>query len=91
MTPVTRQDVIDEVTKLKDSIDRWRVQVQTRQDKHDEALFGNGKPGMDEQIRVISSYISVLVKLGWIVAACAVSVAISGLVYAVVYLVRAMP
>lgn len=91
MTPVTRQDVMDEVSKLRDSIDRWRVQVQTRQDKHDEVLFGNGKPGMDEQIRTISSYISVLVRFGWIVAGCAVSIAISGIVYVVIYLIKAMP
>lgn len=40
-----------EIKLQLDSIDRWRVKVETLIDKHDHALFGNGQPGMDEQIR----------------------------------------
>lgn len=40
-----------EIKLQLDSIDRWRVKIETLIDKHDHALFGNGQPGMDEQIR----------------------------------------
>lgn len=89
--PVTRQDVLDEVSKLKDSIDRWRVQTETKVNKHDAALFGNGQPGMDEQIRSLIASMSILVRLGWLVTGSFVTLAVSGLMYAIVYLIRNTP
>ncbi len=43
---------------LQDTIDRWRVTVQAKIDKHDKTLYGNGEPGMDESIRRILDYIT---------------------------------
>ena len=48
---------IDDVLSRFDSIDRWRVTVQARIDKHDKTLYGNGEPGHDEMIRDIYSFI----------------------------------
>jgi hypothetical protein len=42
---------------LKDTLDRWRVAIQNKTDKHDKTLYGNGEPGMDENIREILKYI----------------------------------
>lgn len=96
--PVTRQDVLDEVSKvsgqmekMKDTLDRWRVQAQVKIDKHDSALFGNGHPGMDEQIRQISTYMSVLIKLGWIVIGTLVTSLVAGIIAATVYLIKVIP
>ena len=52
-TTVTKKDF----DKLTETLDRWRVQLQTKVDKHDKALFGNGEAGMDEQIRGIHAWI----------------------------------
>lgn len=74
--------------KLTDTLDRWRVQVQAKQEKHEHTLYGNGTPGMDEQIRNITSYIELLVKLAWIIVGGVVTIALSGTAYAVVYIIR---
>lgn len=89
--PATKQDILDEVSKLKETLDRWRVQAQTKIDKHDAALFGNGHPGMDEQIRQITIYMSALIKLGWIVIGTLVTSLVAGVVAATVYLIKVMP
>ena len=47
----------DDFKSLTDTLDRWRVQLQAKVDKHDKYLFGNGEPGMDEQIRNIGTWI----------------------------------
>lgn len=51
---VTRGDF----DKLTDTLDRWRVRQEVRIDKHEKTLYGNGEPGMDEQIRGIHAWIS---------------------------------
>lgn len=83
-THVTPEDF----AKLTDTIDRWRVQIQSKLEKHDETLYGNGKPGMDEQIRNLTNYMELLVKLAWIVVGGVVTIALSGTAYAIVYLIR---
>lgn len=35
----------------KETIDRWRVRVETQQNRHILTLYGNGEPGLDERIR----------------------------------------
>jgi hypothetical protein len=42
---------------LADTIDRWRATVQAKLDQHHKTLYGNGEPGMDENIREILKYI----------------------------------
>lgn len=81
---VTHQDIVD----LKESIDRWRVIIQAKIEKHDETLFGNGKPGMDEQIRNLTNYMELLVKLAWIVVGGVVTITLSGTAYAIIYIIR---
>lgn len=78
----------DDLDKLKDTLDRWRVQVQEKVEKHHETLYGNGKPGMDEQIRNLTSYMELLVRLSWIVTGGVVTIALSGTAYAVIYIIR---
>jgi|WetSurMetagenome_2_1015567.scaffolds.fasta_scaffold52991_3 hypothetical protein len=51
---VTKKDF----ERLTDTIDRWRVQTQAKIEKHDKTLYGNGEPGMDEQIRGIHTWIN---------------------------------
>jgi len=89
--PVTRQDVMDEVTKLRDTVDRWRVKVDVRQDKHEKALFGNGVPGLDEEVRNIKKMLDVLIRLAWIVATSIISVSVVGIISVIIYLVKVMP
>lgn len=45
--PITK----DDFDRLKDSIDRWRVQMQAEQDKQRKTIYGNGEPGLDELVR----------------------------------------
>ncbi|HET8669715.1 MAG TPA: hypothetical protein VFM05_03535 [Candidatus Saccharimonadales bacterium] len=54
MTEITNEQIKNKL----DSIDRWRVKMQTEHEKHDKTLYGNGEPGMDEQIRNIVAWIS---------------------------------
>jgi hypothetical protein len=96
--PVTKKDF----DALTDTIDRWRVKTQSMVERHDEqlqeaslqlqeqhhALFGNGTPGMDEQIRNLTKGMDVLVRLGWIVAGSVVTLTLSGIVWAAVYIIR---
>jgi hypothetical protein len=96
--PVTKQDF----DGLKDTLDRWRVKTQAMVDSHDKkltenkeqldqqhhALFGNGEPGMDEQIRNLTAGMSVLVRLAWIVAGSVITMTLSGIVWAAVYIIR---
>ena len=42
--------------KLRDTLDRWRVTIQVRQDEHHKFLFGNGEPGMDETLREVRKF-----------------------------------
>jgi len=51
VTPVTRKELQNEMTKLKDTLDRWRAPLQAKIDKHDKSLYGNGDPGLDEIAR----------------------------------------
>ena len=37
--------------RLTDTLDRWRVSMQSKIEKHEKSLYGNGEPGMDENIR----------------------------------------
>lgn len=86
---VTRQDIIDEVSKLRDTVDRWRVQAQAKLEKHEHVLYGNGNIGMDEQVRNINNQINLVAKLMWIVAGSIVTTSVGGVVYVVVYVIRA--
>jgi hypothetical protein len=47
----------DHFDRHADSIDRWRAEVKNRLDEHHHALFGNGKPGMDEMLRKITEWV----------------------------------
>lgn len=48
----THNKIIEaEALRRHESLERWRVQVQAKQDKHDKTLYGNGEPGMDEVLR----------------------------------------
>lgn len=78
----------DDLEKLKETLDRWRVRTQAQVDEHHKALFGNGHAGMDEQIRNLTTGMQVLVRLGWIVAGSMVTLTISGIVAAAVYIIR---
>jgi hypothetical protein len=80
----------DDLDKLKDTLDRWRVKVQVQVDDHHKALFGNGSGsiGMDEQLRNLTSMMGVLVRLGWLVAGSTVALTISGIIWAAVYIIR---
>lgn len=96
--PITRQDIMDEVRKLTESNDRWRVQVEAKVNDnytllkaHHTALFGNGKPGLDEEIRNIKASQDVLIKLAWIVASTVISIGVAGVIGAMVYLIKVMP
>lgn len=57
LTGITREEFKDEINKLRDTIDKWRAPIQARQEKHDKTLYGNGVPGMDEQLRRIIEWI----------------------------------
>ena len=65
-----------------------RTEWQSQLGEHHKALFGNGKPGMDEEIRNLTTGMSVLIKLGWIVAGSAITMTLSGIVAAAVYIIR---
>jgi hypothetical protein len=54
---VTREEFKEGIDKLRDTIDKWRAPVQARLEKHESTLYGNGVPGMDEQIRNINGWI----------------------------------
>ena len=41
----------NELMRLRDTVDRWRVQMQSTIEKHHKTLYGNGEPGMDEILR----------------------------------------
>lgn len=86
---ITAKEFHDEFKQLTDTLDRWRVKIQAVADKHEKTLYGNGEAGMDEQIRVIHAYIQLLVKLAWIVVGAAVTLAVSGTGYAIIYVIRA--
>lgn len=88
---ISRQDIIDEVTKLRDSIDRWRVKIETKQDIHHATIFGNGKPGIDEEIRNIKASQDTLIRLAWIVVSTVVTIGVSGTIAAIIHLIRIMP
>ena len=49
----TKQITQDDFKRFTDTIDRWRVTMQVQIDKHNKTLYGNGEPGIDEQIRNI--------------------------------------
>ena len=51
--PATTEDI----DRLRDTMDRWRVTIQVEVDKHKHDLYGNGEPGMDERIRQINGWI----------------------------------
>ena len=84
-----REKIDGDVERLKDSIDRWRVQVVAKQQKHDETLYGNGKPGLDEQIRSIEASLSFLIRLAWLVVGAVVSLSVGGIGFGIVYIIRA--
>lgn len=48
---ITNEELYKEIHLMKDTIDRWRVKVEAKQEKYDKTLYGNGEPGMDEVIR----------------------------------------
>lgn len=64
---VTRQDILDEVSKLRESVDRWKITVESRLEKQQHFLFGNGTPGIDEEVRSIKEKLDTLIRLAWIV------------------------
>lgn len=49
---------IEKIDRNLESIDRWRVRMDTRIDKHDHTLFGNGEPGWDEVLRNVNMWIA---------------------------------
>ena len=51
--PLTRE----QFNRFQESIDRWRVTIQSQQDVHRKFLFGNGEPGMDEIMRRVLKFI----------------------------------
>src|SRR5258706_11392892 len=82
--------------RLRDSIDRWRVQIQVKQDdlltqmeKHEKKLYGNGEPGMDEQIRNIHNGIQLLMKLVWLMVGAVITFVTGGAIAGIVYFIRA--
>jgi hypothetical protein len=85
---VTRQDIIDEVQKLRDTVDRWRVQTQAKVDRHEKTIYGNGNIGMDEQVRTIYATVGLGIKLMWIITGAVVSALVSGAAYAIIYIIR---
>jgi hypothetical protein len=89
--PVTRQDIMDEIGKLRDSVDRWRVPLQEKQHSHHLALFGNGKPGLDEEVRNIKAMLDTLIRLAWIVVSSVIAIGVGGAIAAAVYLIKVMP
>lgn len=68
----------------------WKKEVDEQQAKFKKTLYGNGEPGMDEDIRNIKAMLSVLIKLAWIVTGVAISMGISGFVAASVFIIREM-
>lgn len=57
--PEPRQYVTQEQFRSKtDSWDKWRAIIQAQSEKHDKALYGNGEPGMDEQLRNIVAWMN---------------------------------
>ncbi len=51
-----------ESLRRTESIDRWRAQVEAKQQKHDKFLYGNGEPGMDEVLRNTNREIGSITK-----------------------------
>lgn len=88
---IKREDVMDEVIKMRDTLDRWRVKTEARMETHHAALFGNGKPGLDEEVRNINRSLNTLMKLAWMVVGAIVPVAVTGIVAIIVYLIKIMP
>jgi len=66
-TRATTEDVLEQLERFKDTIDRWRVQYSTEQKRHSYTLYGNGEPGMDERIRNIEKNLQLILKLMWII------------------------
>lgn len=90
-TPVTRQDIMEEIAKLRDSVDRWRMPIEAKLEHHQGALFGNGKPGLDEEVRNINAKLNTLMRLAWIVVTTAVTIGVAGVITAAAYLIKVMP
>ena len=57
-TTVTKEELHFEMSKLRDTLDRWRAVTQSQMDelkaetkKHSKTIYGNGEPGLDEVAR----------------------------------------
>lgn len=48
---ITNEEIYNEFQRMKDTLDRWRVKVEAKQEKHDNFLYGNGDVGIDERVR----------------------------------------
>ena len=51
MPAITNEEIYNEFQRMKDTLDRWRVKVEAKQEKHDNFLYGNGDVGIDERVR----------------------------------------
>lgn len=76
---------------MGEDLEKWKKEVDENLKKHSKTLYGNGEPGMDEEIRNIKSMLGVLIKLAWIVTGAVVSVSVVGIAGVIVYLARVMP
>lgn len=63
MDEVTLDKLYHEFNSFKDTLDRWRVRVEARQDKHNKTLYGNGEAGLDERLRNTEKTIAKLEKI----------------------------
>lgn len=92
----------DDFKSLTDTLDRWRVQLQAKVDKHEKVLFGNGEPGLDEQIRGIHTWIGEQKKsadkkaefwgkFSWLIISSIVISLIAFIGQAVIFWVRVVP
>lgn len=71
---------MDEISKLRESSDRWRAVIETKVndnkkllEAHHTTLYGNGKPGLDEEVRNINKQLEILIRLAWIVVTAVVT------------------
>ena len=62
--PFTR--TLDDMARSVKEGAQERKEIKRIQDKHQQFLFGNGSPGMDEDIRNIKRGIEALIKLAWV-------------------------
>lgn len=48
---------MDIISNQLESISRWRIGIDRVIEKHSHDLYGNGKPGMDEVLRNLNSWV----------------------------------